>query len=695
MSAEGVSRRWMRSAFLRRILLAGLIFLPTLLATAYMADVLPHKGGTMLEKAMVAVFAALFAWISIGFWTAVIGFFVLLLGRNPYSLSRLCRAPRSPLPEEATTAILIPVYNEEMGRVLAGVRAVWESLGPTGQRDRFHFFLLSDTGDPDRRLDEERGWAELRAELGAEESLFYRRRRRNRKRKSGNVADFCRRWGRAYRYMVVFDADSVMAGSTLVRLVHMMERAPGAGMIQTVPMPVNHDSPLARMQQFSAHLYGPLFAAGLHYWQLGDAQYWGHNVIIRTEPFMKHCALPDLPGKPPLGGTILSHDFVESALMRRAGWGVWLAYDLDGSWEETPPTVLDEMKRDRRWCQGNLQHLRLLFARGLFPAYRILFVNGAMSYVSALLWLVFLILGSVEALAEAILEPAYFGDVPTLFPQWPVWYARWAVALLASTAVILFLPKILGALLAFLQRRTDSFGGGRAVVAGVLLESVVGTLLAPVRMLFHSRFVFVTLLGRNIGWDAQDRGDRGIPWSDAWSAHGVGTAVALLWGLVLFVFNRAFFWWLSPILAGLVLGAPLSVCTSRPGLGRRLRDRGLLLIPEEIDPPRELRDLQSFEKAWRDRRRTDPLKGLSGFARAVVDPAANALHRALVGRGEAVRERSRAKNGPLVEKALREGPRGLNRAEKSRLLDDPAGLAELHRRLWTEGDLADWLGMAP
>ena len=167
MSADGVSRRWMRSAFLRRILLAGLIFLPTVLATAYMADVLPHKGGTMLEKAMVAVFAALFAWISIGFWTAVIGFFVLLLGRNPYSLSRLCRDPRSPLPEEATTAILIPIYNEEMGRVLAGVRAVWESLGPTGQRDRFHFFLLSDTGDPDRRLDEERGWAELRAELGS------------------------------------------------------------------------------------------------------------------------------------------------------------------------------------------------------------------------------------------------------------------------------------------------------------------------------------------------------------------------------------------------------------------------------------------------------------------------------------------------------------------------------------------------
>ncbi len=686
------SRRWMRSAFLRRVVLALLIVAPTLLATTYMASVLPHEGGTFLEKAMVAVFAALFAWISIGFWTAVIGFVVLLVGRNPYALSRLCRDVRSPLPEAAATAILIPIYNEEMGRVLAGVRSVWESLGRTGQREHFHLFLLSDTRDVDRRLDEERHWARLRAELGAEGSLFYRNRRNNRKRKSGNVADFCRRWGKAYRYMVVFDADSVMAGATLVRLVQMMERSPDAGMIQTVPMPVNHASPLARMQQFSAHLYGPLFAAGLHFWQLGDAQYWGHNVIIRTEPFMKHCALPELSGKPPLGGDILSHDFVESALMRRAGWGVWLAYDLDGSWEETPPTVLDEMKRDRRWCQGNLQHLRLLFAKGLFPAYRILFVNGAMSYVSALLWLLFIVLGSVEALAEVFLEPTYFGNVPSLFPQWPVWYARWAVALLASTAVILFLPKVLSVLLALVKKRTASFGGTGPMLASVLAESLAGTLLAPVRMLFHSRFVFVTLLGRNIGWDAQDRGDRGIPWADALAAHGIGTVVALLWGLLLFVFNRAFFWWLSPILAGLVLGAPLSVYTSRPSIGGWLRRHRLLLIPEEIAPPRELEELAAFEKAWLGQEGRDPLEGLSGFARTVVDPVANALRRSLVRRGEAVLERSRRKNLPLLEKALHSGPRALSGAEKKRLIDDPVGLSELHRRLWAEGDLSLWLG---
>lgn len=679
------SRRWMRSAFLRRLLLACLVALPTLLATAYMAGVLPREGGTVLEKTMIAVFAALFAWISIGFWTAVIGFFVLLRGRNPYALTRLVRDGQPPIPAEAMTAIVIPVCNEDTDSVLARVRAVWESLGLTGVRERFHLFLLSDTSDPDRSADEVLRWHRLRMELEAQGSLFYRRRRSSRKRKSGNVADFCRRWGRAYRYMIVLDADSVMAGSTLTCLVQMMERSPEAGMIQTVPMPVGHDSLLARMQQFSAHLYGPLFAAGLHFWQLGDAQYWGHNVIIRTEPFMRHCALPDLPGRPPLGGTILSHDFVESALMRRAGWAVWLAYDLGGSWEETPPSLLDEMKRDRRWCQGNLQHLRLLFAKGLFPAYRILFVNGAMSYVSALLWLVFLLLGSVEALAEALIEPDYFGDGPALFPQWPVWYARWAVALLASTAFILFLPKILGLLLALIRKRTASFGGTRAMLLSVLVESAIGVFLAPVRMLFHSRFVFLTLLGRNVTWESQNRGEGGIGWHDALAAHGTGTVIALLWGLVLFALNRAFFWWLSPVLAGLILGAPLSVFTSRSSLGRRLRNRGLLLIAEEISPPPELASAAAREEAAEEEKRKDPLGGLDGFARAVIDPEAVAVHRALLSAGPAVRARRAVRNAPLVEKALHLGPEGLTKAEKRRLLDDPASLAELHRRLWIEG----------
>src|SRR5947208_14503217 len=234
-----------------------------------------------------------------------------------------------------------------------------------------------------------------------------------------------------------------MAGQTLGRLFKLLERPADVAMIQTAPTAESRGSLFARVQQFASRVYGPMFAAGLHFWQLGDGQYWGHNTIIRVEPFMDHCALPRLPGREPLGGEILSHDFVEAALMGRAGWTLWLAYDLDGTYEEVPSTLLEEMKRDRRWCQGNLQHLRLLFTEGLFGAHRALFLNGVLSYVSALLWFTFLSLSTVEAIQNVLREPNYFPSGPSLFPEWPIWRPNWARALLAVTGMILFLPKLL------------------------------------------------------------------------------------------------------------------------------------------------------------------------------------------------------------------------------------------------------------
>src|SRR5439155_734649 len=329
---------------------------------------------------------------------------------------------------------------EPVERVFAGLQAIHRSLARAGALDRFHFFVLSDSANPSAAVREEEAWFDWCRAVGGFGRIFYRRRKVRLERKSGNVADFCRRWGRRYRYMVMLDADSLMTGETVVRLVELMERHPGVGMIQTAPAAVNRSSLFARVQQFASRVYGPMFAAGLHYWQLGDGQYWGHNTIVRVEPFMDHCALPRLPGREPLGGEILSHDFVEAALMGRAGWSLWLAYDLGGSYEETPSTLLEEMKRDRRWCQGNLQHLRLLFTEGLFGAHRALFLNGALSYMSALLWFVFLTLSTVEALATALREPEYFPHGASLFPEWPIWRPDWALWLLAVRALILSVP---------------------------------------------------------------------------------------------------------------------------------------------------------------------------------------------------------------------------------------------------------------
>ncbi len=293
----------------------------------------------------------------------------------------------------------------------------------------------------------------LSDQLSTDVRLFYRRRERRVKRKSGNIDDFCRRWGALYRYMVVLDADSVMSGQCLATLVRLMEARPDAGIIQTAPSAVGRDTLHARIQQFANQVYGPLFTAGLHYWQLGESHYWGHNAIIRLAPFMKHCVLAPLPGRGALAGEILSHDFVEAALMRRAGYGVWIAYDLPGSYEEMPSNLIEEVGRDRRWCHGNLMNARLMFAPGMHPVHRTVFLTGALAYLSAPLWAGFLALSTWLLVTHANAEPEYFVIPHQLFPLWPSWNPQDALALFAAVASMLFAPKLLAALIAGVARR--------------------------------------------------------------------------------------------------------------------------------------------------------------------------------------------------------------------------------------------------
>jgi membrane glycosyltransferase len=458
-------------------------------------------------------------------------------------------------------------------------------------------------------------------------------------------------------------------------------------MIQTAPTAVNRRSLFARVQQFASRVYGPMFAAGLHYWQLGDGQYWGHNTIIRVAPFMEHCALPRLPGREPLGGEILSHDFVEAALMGRAGWTLWLAYDLPGSWEEVPSTLLEEMKRDRRWCQGNLQHLRLLFTEGLFGAHRALFLNGALSYVSALLWNAFLGLSTVEAILFTLREPEYFPHGPSLFPEWPVWRPDWAIALVAVIAMLLFFPKVLSiVLIAAKRRNARAYGGVGRLSLSVLLEILLSSLLAPIRMVFHTRFVLMNLLGRTVGWGSQVRGDDETGWREALRRHGVDMVVASIWGATLFWLNPHYFWWVTPIVGALVLAVPTSVFTSRVRVGERARHWGLFLIPEESAPPRELRDVEDIVATADARTALLPPAERDGFVRAAVDPYVNALRRALAGARRSVRPSIRAARRALVERALAGGPETLTRRERRVVLHDPETADALHTGVWQLAD---------
>jgi membrane glycosyltransferase len=651
-----------------------------------MAEVLPNQGTTCLDLLVIIVFAILFAWISIGFWESMAGLFTLLRRYDRFSMTLDEGSPLSLEGTGARTAVLFPIANEEVERVFAGLTATYESLNETGQLPYFDFFILSDSSDPDKWVEEEIAWAETCRSLGASDRIFYRRRRVNLKRKSGNISDFCRRWGNNYRYMVVMDADSVMKGATLVRMVLSMERHVRVGILQTAPVAVNRETVIARTQQFANRTYGPLFAAGLHFIQLGDSHFWGHNAIIRVAPFMEHCSLPQLPGKPPRGGYILSHDFVEAAFMRRGGWEVWLAHDLEGSYEEVPPTLLEELKRDRRWCQGNLQHIRLLFTKGLFSAHRALFLHGAMSYGSSLLWVLFLGFSSAEAIAEAFRTPVYFPAGRALFPEWPVWHPQWAFTLLATTAIVLFMPKLVSVLLIILRKgRAKRFGGAFSLLASLGLEVLLSALLAPTRMLFHSKFVFVTLLGRQVGWGPQQRSDLGTSWREASRFHGPGVILALLWGTTLFVFNRSFFWWNTPVLVPLVLSIPLSVWSSRASAGKALRKAGLLLIPEETLRPKELCDL---DRILLQEEAPSPLTipKERGFLRAVVDPRVHALHLCLLGNAGRLTEKIELRRRSLVEKALAQGPGRLSPNEKREILYDPECFHELHLRVWEISD---------
>lgn len=672
-----VYKAWGWTACRRRIVLLLLTISPSIVAAKIMYSLLPPKEGMFLTILMTVLFGVLFLWISVGFWSALAGLVVMLRRYDRFSITN--NLPESPiLPETARAAILFPVYNEDAHKVLAGVRAVWQSLCDLGVERNFDIFILSDSTNADAWVQEEEGWHRLCGEVGAFGRIFYRHRRLNRKGKSGNVADFCRRWGANYPYMIVFDADSIMSGTTLVRMVQAMEAHPDVGILQTAPKSINSRSLIARMQQFSNHLYGPVFAAGLNYWQLGDAQFWGHNAIIRIELFMRHCHLPTLSGPAPLGGHILSHDFVEAALMRRAGYGVWLAYDLDGSFEENPPSLIDELVRDRRWCQGNLQHSRLLLTRGFFPTHRALFINGIMSYGSALLWFFFLIVSSCQAMLELVTVPEYFPQGPSLFPDWPKYFSTWTLGLFGGTASILFLPKLLALAVTVCKGGSRGFGGFFSLMFSACLEIAVSALLAPVRMLFHSIFVVTTILGFTVRWNAQNRESSGTSWGQAFRFHWWGSLFGIVWGGFMYIIDPGFFIWLSPIVAGLALSIPLSVWTSR--IGRNSR-HFFFLTPAETAPAPELASLE------KNIARPEPhspfhLSRNQGFLRAAVLPGVFALRRTLAGRQRALSPEKRAELDELVEKAVTHGPDSLGNREKAAILSDADCLEKLHQRVW-------------
>ncbi len=685
---------------LRRTLFFGTVVTVNLLAVLWMTDLFCRMGFQKTHYPLLAIFTVLNGLLVLGSFHAIFGAIDMLLGRKQsVRISKLADGKSGPLLKRH--AVVIPVYNEDSVKVCARIEAIYRSIEATGNLESFDFFILSDTRDLDLWVMEETAWTNLCRNLDGFGRIYYRRRKTNENRKAGNIGDFVRTWGGGYEAMLVLDADSLMDGADIVTMTRIMEAYPRLGILQTPPKLIRGSSIFTRLQQFSMRLYGPLFIRGLNYWQLSGGSYWGHNALIRVKPFSEFCELPALPGREPFGGRILSHDFVEAALMVRQGWEVWLAWDIEGTYEEAPPTLVDHLIRDRRWCQGNLQHLWLIFARKLPFSVRMHLFMGIMAYLGSPLWFLFLALGTWVAWDR-------FSSDLSVLPFDQNYAARWfhidgiqqSIVLTIAIFGLLFMPKILAVSSAILTpsiRR--SFGGAIPILIGALLETIVSMLLAPAIMVAHTLMVLSIIMGRAVGWGNQNRETDGTAWAAAYQFHAPQTILGVVWTAVAIIIGYcskipggwtskyAFALWMIPILLGLLLSAPVSVWTSRTRYGRALAKRKILATPEELNPPSVIL-MADHATAAVDPALDATLGARRGIVAAVVDPYVNGVHVSLLEFAEI-----KPADEALVERCLSEGPAGLSKNELSDLLYLGPAMLMMHRAVWlrpTEGMHSVW-----
>jgi membrane glycosyltransferase len=620
------------------------------------------------------LFVANFSWIALAFTGALAGFLWMLF-----------LAPRpTPLPSalREKNAIVMPIYNEDPARVFGAVQAMLEEVEALGYGSAFDWFFLSDTTDPEIFVAEEQAFLAMRCRLGPRSDIYYRHRPKNTHRKAGNIEDFVTRWGGRYPHMVVLDADSLMTGTTIVMLAATMESDPDAGIIQTLPLIVNRNTLFARVQQFAARIYGPVIAAGLSIWMGRDGNYWGHNAIIRTRAFAAHCGLPTLRGRPPFGGHVLSHDFVEAALMRRAGYAVYMLPDAGGSYEESPPSLIDLAARDRRWCQGNLQHLRILPAKGLHWASRQHFATGIMGYVTSPLWMLQLVIGIAIVLQASYIRPEYFTSEFTLFPAWPRFDAERSLALFGLTMTILLMPKLFGLVLALVQGTTRrGCGGAISLVLSTLFEVLMSALLAPSMMLIQTGHVMHFVFGLDTGWNPQRRDDGSVPFKSIVRRHRSHVVMGVAMLIAGLMISPSLVAWMSPTILGLVLAIFLSWGTGLLAVGLATRRIGLLATPEEREKPLVVTRANVLaEELARDARKVP-----AGLVAIHDDPRFRAFHSAWLPyararkRGDVPAEHALAEVKLAEAETFDEALTWLHPKERMAVLLDPALVASLSR----------------
>ncbi|MCB5200707.1 glucans biosynthesis glucosyltransferase MdoH [Loktanella sp. TSTF-M6] len=560
-------QRHLRPSSVRTSRIVGISFalLCMVAAAATLAQAGLNTGFDVWDGASVLLIAITTGWLAWGAAQAFIG------------LPALAPAPRTTLMNGyfPATAILVPICNENPVEVCARVQAMRQSLARSGVPA--DFAILSDTSDPDALRTERAALASLFDQNDGLNTVYYRVREDRRGRKAGNVEDFIRRSGGNYTYVVLLDADSLMEGEAIRHLVARMEANPGLGLLQTLPRIVGAETAFGRAMQFSASFHSPVFARGLARMQGPAGPFWGHNAIARVRALAQCCGLPELTGPPPFGGTILSHDYVEAALLVRGGWQVEMDPRIDGSFEEGPENLLAFARRDRRWCQGNLQHIRLLNAPGLRKWSRFVFFQGIVSYLVSLAWGAFLIVSLLAAATAG--APNYFPDAYQLFPVFPDDRTFQIVALACGVGGLLLLPKLAIYAESVLTGRAYQFGGTLRALGSVLAETLLTALIAPLMLMYQSRAAAEVLSGRDGGWPATARGEGRLGWVEGWRAGRwitlFGVAVSI------FVLRAApdLVVWLLPVTVPMVFAPLLITVTSWPVLG------GVFGVPQETSLP--------------------------------------------------------------------------------------------------------------
>ena len=548
----------------------------TYFAMLWVASLVLGAGGwTWVDVILFICFALGTPWTVLGFWNALIGLWVLhFKGGAMAEVAPYAPAGDQPTPLGIKTAIFMTVRNEDPGRAILRLKTVKASVDGTGEGAQFSYFVLSDTNDPAVAAAEERAVEAWKAADPDGDRIVYRRREQNTAFKAGNVHDFCERWGKDYALMLPLDADSLMAGPEIVRMVRMMQAHPRIGILQSLVVGMPSSSGFARIFQFGMRHGMRAYTMGQAWWVGDCGPFWGHNALVRIKPFHEQCGLPVLSGKPPLGGHVLSHDQVEATLMRKAGYEVRVLPEERGSWEENPPTMLEFAQRDVRWCQGNMQYIKLLNLPGLYPMSRFQLVWAILMFIGIPAWTLMIAL-----LPVAAWQARGIADFPV----------NLAIGLYITFFTMYLMPKIAGLIDAMLTRGgVARYGGWLRFIAGAAIELVFSFLQGAVSTIRTSIFMIGLAFGKSVVWGGQSRDAQSLSWEDAARNLWPQTLFGVLVCGALLLIEPAVFWWSLPLTAGYLLAVPFAVLTADPRFGRFLQWLGICGIPEDFNTPAEV-----------------------------------------------------------------------------------------------------------